>query len=432
MSRAIIAVSLCSILGCSSDPTPDDAATSDVGTADAGVWDEDASRDAGAEDAALIDAALIDVGPADVGPPDAGDNRSDAGPLGTWGEGFSLPPPDGRDSFAQFGGDVAIADDGRRVAVGDIGSAQVSVYEPAGDGWARVDVIDAPASGGSFGWDVDLDADGTTLAVSAPAGRVVFVFERGAIGWGAPTELRLIGSVPAFGPALSLSADGRRLVVGAGSSLPSQGVYVFDRVGDVWSEGLGLTLPAGTVEAGGRVAMDALGLRIVSGDPGRSARVGSAAVYDRTASGWGAPTPLDVPPAAAIFAFDVSISRDGTTTVISDILGTVSAYRLASAGWARETIPPPPAAVNFGSATVVSAEGRTVWSGDVGAGGGAGQVTEHVREAEGWRHASTLPTPAGSRDFGGAIDVSADGRVLVVGDVNGGSGDMGTAYVFRR
>lgn len=428
MSRAIfIAVSLCSILGCSSDPTPDDAAR-----------DEDASRsDAGAEDAALIDAVLIDggpddVGPADVGPPDVGDDRSDAGPLGTWGAGFSLPPPDGRDSFAQFGGEVAIADDGGRVAVGDIGSAQVSVYEPAGDGWARVAVIDAPASGASFGWDIDLDADGTTLAVSAAAGRVVFVFERGATGWGAPTELRLVGSMLAFGSSLALSADGRRLVVGAGSSLPSQGVFVFDRVGDVWSEGLALALPAGTVEAGGRVAMDALGLRIVSGDPGRSVRVGSAAVYDRTASGWGAPTSLDVPPTAGIFAFEVSISRDGTTTVISDLLGTVSAYRSLGAGWARETIPPPPAAVNFGHEMVVSAEGSTVWSGDGSGAGGAGQVTEHVREAEGWRHASSLPTPAGSVDFGSAIDVSADGRVLVVGDVNGGLGDVGTAYVFRR
>jgi len=362
-----------------------------------------------------------------------------------------------------LGGAVAVSRDGNTLVVGAFsettttapgGAVYVFARDVDGVWWLQAhlhplyaDVYD------SFGFSVALSADGNTLAVGAEwessaatgidgdasdntanlAG-AAYVYTRSGGVWSQQAYMKASNTNVGdrFGRTVALSDDGKTLAVGSGgedsaaigvggnqddNSIEGAGaVYVFTRDGsNVWSQQAYIKslVPSMGGEFGGALAVSADGNTLAVGAP------------QETASGTST---------GAVYVF----SRSGTTWLApAYVLGTNTDFY-----------------DRFGTALALSADGNTLAVGAPGQGDGGentGAVYVFTRDTPGgWVQQGYIQASnAESWDlFGGAVALSADGNVLVVGadgddspatGINGDQGnnvdvarDSGAAFLFTR
>lgn len=299
-----------------------------------------------------------------------------------------------------------------------------------------------------FGASVSLSANGRYLAVGAPGYEAsngnsgsVYVFIRHGGTW--QQQALLEASTPqqgdGFGTSLALSAEGDTLAVGApgeGNPLSVGGtVHVFTRGGGSWRLSQGVTASAPDLgdQFGARVALSGDGNTLAVGAPSESGDANTINGPDNN-----------------------NLRRSGAAYVFTRAAGTWTqqAYVKASN---------PDAFDNFGRTLALSTDGQTLAVGAPneasaakGTGGdqqdnsayASGAVYVFSRHQDTWSQQAYVKA-SNTREtawFGGAIALSADGRVMAVGShfessaATGIDGDQdntaadrsGAVYLFAR
>jgi len=381
-------------------------------------------------------------------------------------------------------------------------------------------------SGDFFGAAVALSADGTTLVVGAPGeassatgvngdssdnalpgAGAAYIFSSEGDGWSQEAYVKASrgGTGDAFGTTIALSADGSTLAIGApyeasaahgvdgdetdDSSLDVGAVYVFERIGSVWSQAAYLKASNSDAEdyfgislalsADGRVlAVGAEGEDSSSAEPNSEDTYDSGAVYvfEAGASGWQERDILKAPNAGPgdCFGGSVALGLDGSVLAVGayredsaatgidgdqsdDAAGTAGAvylFRYGASGWQTDaylkgTSADGNAGDQFGAAVSLAADAATLAVGAVGDAAGTGTpyagmayVFEH--DGAGWLEAAALvASNAGPGDeFGYHLQLAADGESLVIGAALEASSSRegsdenapasGAVYRFRR
>jgi hypothetical protein len=318
-----------------------------------------------------------------------------------------LPDAAGNDG----GGGVSL--DGDRLVISahlsDLAATNAGVvytYHRTPDGWvqdARLFASD-PTAGALFGHTHCLRGD--LLVVGAPrqssplfeAG-AAYVYRLGPAGW--QFEAKLVPTNPASGDmfGLGVGLDGDRVVVGAweahrGGCVDAGTVYVFQRVGDTWTQVQELLTPHPTT--GGH-----FGVRLAAKD-GRLL-VGASV---EAVEGHG------VPGAAYVYEWDGSAYTLGARLVAPD-------------GLSNDL---------FGSSVAIDGDLAVVGAElDDNAANASGSAYAFLRRADGWHHAGTL-TAADTSALAmfGAWVATDRGRIVVGAPFHESSSvPTGKAYVFH-
>ena len=265
-----------------------------------------------------------------------------------WVEQAHLTASDGA-ATDYFGSSVAISGD--TVVAGapfdDVGGntdqGSTYVFIRSGTNWsqqAHLNVSDG-AEHDNFGWSVAISGD--TAVVGAPFHDVgtnsaqgsAYVFTRTGTNWTQQAHLTASdgASYDAFGSSVSI--DGDTAVVGAfwdegGVNSTEQGsAYVFTRSGTNWTEQAKLTASDGA-------ATDYFGISVaISGDTavvgawkddvGGNSDQGSAHVFIRVGTIWGAQAKLTASDGAATDSFGVSVAINGDTAVVGAYMDDIGA-----------------------------------------------------------------------------------------------------------
>lgn len=392
------------------------------------------------------------------------------------------------DSLDWFGLNVAINATGTVLAVGasqeggsgllanpDINndspsSGAVYIYRHTGERWILSDYLKASNTGPGdrFGRGLDLSDDGNVLAVgafkedgsgtgvnpasdntSADAG-AVYVYRHENGEWQHPVYIKPHNSSAQslFGFSLALNGSGDVLAVGArredgdgigvnptsaGSASNSGALYIFRRVGAVWTEtdyikssnseagdefGLKVALNgAGDVLVATALLEDGSGTGINPSDDNSAPSSGAAYVYRHDGNSWLEPTYIKANNAQAADEFGISASLDtaGDTLLIS--------ARLEDGGGAG---------VNPTSDELVE---------------NSGAVYIYEYDGSNWQEPLYLKAsnPGANDSFGRSVSLSGDGLSIAAGardedgdgtglnsDDNDNTPDAGAAYIFHN
>lgn len=367
---------------------------------------------------------------------------------------------------------VALSGDGDTLAFSDStfdGIGRVYVWTRSGSTWSSERVIeytDADSdldSSDRFGSSLSLTDNGNTLVIgcfkedqdgSNTGG--VYVFTRSGSTWSFQQRLQ---SNPVIASSefsnqrhgVGISGDGNYIVVGAGSSNKS---HVFNLSGGTWSQQAILTPSGGTPGTNApSVDISQNGDTVIVGVPlsdGEASNAGAAYVFTRSSSTWSQQARLNHSTAAAsdFFGWDVGISNDGNTAIVSayadDISSSTDAgsafiFTRSGSTWTeqKELNQSTVYAESYfghqsrisGDATtaIVSANGYDTGSApyDVG----MVYIYEQGRQ---WSEQQKIQETTFGSNFGHAVSISGD--TVVVGshneDVN--SADGTKAYVYTR
>ncbi len=309
----------------------------------------------------------------------------------------------------------------------------------------------AVADGLTLNESITLDlpfSDALTLSDS-----VIMVLPR----WAQMDRLDASDAVDGDQLGYSVAIDGNTAVAGARYADTAAGTdagsaYVFVRSGSVWTQ-------QGKLEADDAAAGDQFGFSVAvsgdtvivgawQGDSTTSTNSGAAYVFTRSGSTWTQQAKLVASNAAAGDQFGYSVSIDGDTAIVGAPIGDTAvtnsgaAYVFTRSGstWsqqARLEHPTPAGSDQFGSAVDVESDTAVVGArlDDPPAATNAGAAYVFTRSGSTWSLQDTLEASDGaaSDDFGGYAAISGD--TVVIGarldDTAGGSG-AGSAYVFTR
>ncbi len=318
-------------------------------------------------------------------------------------------------------------------------SGAVYVFTRSGSSWSQQAYVKASNTevGDQFGGSVALSDDGNTLAVSAinedssatgvdgdqgynaaTDSGAVYVFARDGGAWNQQAYLKAANTaaLDGFGGSLALAGDGSTLAVGAagedGYALDSGAVHVFTRTGNTWSQ-------QAYLKASNTGSGDNFGHRVaISRDGGTLAA--SAWNEDSSAAGSDG-TQLDdgAADSGAVYVFARSAGN-----------WIQQAYLKASNAEADD---------NFGSSLSMSADGNTLAAGawhessraegaNVAAQndntfGQSGAVYVFTRGASTWSQLAyvKIPQRGAAAWFGRSVALSGNGMTLAVG-ADGGNG----------
>jgi FG-GAP repeat protein len=385
----------------------------------------------------------------------------------------------------QFGNALSLSNDGNLLAVGSIGEASsavgingnqndtsmpgagaVYVFARKGGAWSQQAYVKSSNTGGpvvgyQFGYSLSLSSDGGTLAVgqtsdpsnatgingdekntSAPDAGAVFVFNRNGDTWTQQAYVKPWNTTQRgvlFGYSVGLSGNGDTMAVGTYDENRGRGaVYAFTRKNGKWAQEMRLT--ASNAEQG-----DSLGCSIAISDDGNTI-VSGAFDEDAILSG--------IQPPNAGADDEPSDSSSGAAYVFARKDGKWSQQAYMKAFNTREND-------QFGWALAISRDGNTIAVGshleDSGAKGingdmkdttaeDSGAVYIYTRSGDTWSPAAYVKAPntKPAAEFGIAVALNADGKMLAVGatkensaakGVNGNQKDMsmvnaGAAYVY--
>ena len=385
----------------------------------------------------------------------------------------------------QFGSALSLSSDGNLLAVGSIGEASsatgingnqndnsmpgagaVYVFARKGGAWSQQAYVKSSNTGGpvvgyQFGYSVSLSADGSTLAVgqtsdpsnatgingdqkntSAPDSGAVFVFNRDGDSWAQQAYVKPWNTTQRgvlFGYSVGLSGNGDTMAVGTYDENRGRGaIYAFTRKNGKWAQEMRLT--ASNAEQG-----DSLGCSLAISDDGNTI-VSGAFDEDAILSGIQPPDAggNDEPSDTSTGAAYVFVRKDGKWSQ--------QAYMKAFN--TREND-------QFGWTLAISRDGNTIAVGshleDSGAKGingdmkdttaeDSGAVYVYTRSGDTWNPAAYVKAPntKPAAEFGIAVALNADGKMLAVGatkensaakGVNGNQKDVsmvnaGAAYVY--
>jgi len=393
-----------------------------------------------------------------------------------------------------FGTSVALSDDGNTLAVGAffeenffsgingdqsnngaLNSGAVYVFTRTGDVWSQEAYVKASNTGAGdfFGRTVSLSGDGNTLAVGAVLedsnavgvngdqtnnsfqnSGAVYVFRRDAGVWTQEAYVKSSNTEANddFGRFFSLSGDGGTLVVGApledsnsvgingdqidNSSQNSGAVYVFTRVGGIWSQeaylkasnvgvsdGFGSSLSLsndGSLLAVGARNEDSNSAGI-NGDESNNSSQNSGAVYVFTRVGgvWSQEAYIKAlnPGVDDFFGRSISLSGDGNTLA-------VGAEREDSNATGVDGDQADNSASNSGAVYVFARAGG-VWSQE------AYVKASNTESGDGFGFSVSL-SDDGNKLAVGAPDEDSNTTVINGDEADNSAVDSGAAYVFSK
>ncbi len=315
-------------------------------------------------------------------------------------------------SNEQFGGSVALADDGGTALIGassaTVGSnssqGAAFVYVRAGEVWSQQAELTGSGGGASqhFGANVALSRDGQTAAVTATTGRLLYMYARSGNAWA--EQAKLVPTSPdGYAGPVALSGDGSAALVGYpsfGGGKDGQGAaYGFTRSGASW-----IADPRISFEPS--AAGDELGTSVALSNDGNTALVGAR--YDDVLG-------LDGAGSGYLFVRSGAVWTEQAQLVVSDSVFDGGA----------------------GTAVALSGDGATALLvlDHHGTGGGRA-VAFFVRSGATWSPQGVLPADgASTSDLPGSAALSSDGDIALVGaEVHqvGANISQGAAYVFVR
>lgn len=372
------------------------------------------------------------------------------------------------DSNDNYGNAVAVSNDGSTIAVSAFKesgiandptansaalSGAVYVYRKTNGIWNEVAYLKAPNADDKdeFGYAIALSGDGNTLAVStineassatgidgnqldnlAPASGAVYVYVNGGSSWQSQAYIKSSNSnlVDSFGFSVSLDSDGTTLLVGApGESSSAQSIngdetdntgslsgaaYVFELQNSLWAQTAYLksTNSDKLDSFGYDVALSEDGLTAVVGSPGEDSNTtsvngnemdnssdnsGAAYVFVHNGTTWAQDSYLKASNSDSEdqFGHSVDVNSDGTVIAIG-------AFNEAS-----------DSEIN-GSDSDNSASG-------------AGAAYLFYKSQSGWQqedYIKAVNSDASDR-FGSDVQLSSNGKALVVGSPNESSSSQG-------
>ncbi len=249
------------------------------------------------------------------------------------GETLEGPAEKDRDTIL-FGESVAISADGSRIAVGLPGAGDplnnalkragsVKIFDLInGTTWEESGMIDGEVAGGESGTNVALADDGKRIAISAPSiassgdGYVAIYEEINVGSW------ELVGDIlrggETFGDSLDFSSDGRIVAIGdknsagAGDGAAGTGVVrIFQEVNNTWVQ-MGSDLSGGD-QFGWSIALSGDGHRIVTSTPESKTSTGIIQAFDFNGESWekiGSPVKGETEKES--FGVAIALSGDGS------------------------------------------------------------------------------------------------------------------------
>ncbi|MHC4975773.1 MAG: hypothetical protein ACYTF7_04100 [Planctomycetota bacterium] len=301
---------------------------------------------------------------------------------------------------------------------------------------------------GAAGYSVAVDGDTAVLGspgdgALAGASGSVYVFVRVGGVWS--EEALISPPAPAddaeFG--FDVDIDGDTLIVGApGDELGFGGVYVYTRAGGVWTLEQHVQQSGADKELGDRfgASVSISGDSAIVGAPENStnpsSHVGGAYVFVRSGSVWSEQQKLTPSDASVDTRFGTCVAIDGDTALVGDS-ATDSAYVFTRAGaaWSERTkLVPSGGGLSgdlYGAAVDLDAGTAIVGAPSYGA-HGVGGAFVFVGSGASWSEQQALGASDGEGFDAFGIDVDLDGHIAMIGTDSGVFLDVGKAYAFER
>ncbi len=374
----------------------------------------------------------------------------------------------GNATYDGLGNSVDMSDDGNIIAIGASGRYQsqaysrVVIYEKTPFGVQQIgSEILNPSSGlSAFGAVVKLSANGNLLAVSDPLlynsnYGVVYTYQRIGDNWVEYADPIYGEYGSRTGSDLEFSNDGTILAVGSGGNPGGVSgdqytgyteVYQFDAVASSWVQlGERITGEATSDYSGSAIGLSGDGTVIVIGAYGNDGETtnngshGHVRIFEYENDNWNQMgSDLDGDPAFHVnFGSVVVLSNDGETVMIGDPnsqsqAGSVELYNWNSsnAQWEFEVRlktyqgsgPNNGHRFQFGSAIDMSHDGRVLvigerdWNPPSASNNGWGKVHVYTKDTQEWsKNELVLEGRMRFQYFGGALSLSANGSTLAVG-----------------
>lgn len=321
-------------------------------------------------------------------------------------------------------------------------------YDPFAEPSRLIVDVTAPAQ------KIAMSADGSTMATSIPNSGTVKLFSR--VGNIVTLETTLTRP-SLFGQSIALSASGQTLAVGAIGANSKRGlVYVFEKVGGVWTEQwsyVPAAVPASPFAGnfGSAVALSADGNTMVVGAPYDAQFIGGAYVFSRTGNVW---TQVGGRLQGTGWLGLNPINQGSTTVVLSDdgmrvavfgsddgAKGAVWIFQNQGGAWiqVQKLTPPYPNVTNFGSTSsgAMTSDGRFLFVGATSSINPPSNLSSGCTIAYEWNDVEYIfrqriqPSQALQFvQFGRSLSCNADGSILAIGECDGGALSNGRTRVF--
>lgn len=369
---------------------------------------------------------------------------------------------DDESGTGRLGADAALSADGNTALVGGLGDntnvGAAWVFVRSGSTWSqqgpKLTASDEVATG-SFGVSVALSADGNTALIGGYnddlGSGAAWVFTRTGSTWTQQgpklTPSDSTGPLPVFGITVALSGDGHTALIGAPQDNAHVGAaWVFTRSADAWTQqGPKLTADDASENArfGTRVALSEDGDTALIGGDGDTSENGAAWIFTRSGATWSQQGPKLTPAdntGPAVFGWDVGLSADGNTAIVSGIndnryQGAVWVFTRTGSTWAQQgsklTADDEPEDGSFGLSVALAADGNTALIGGYD-NSRLGWTWAFTRSDETWTQQGPkiyAGDESGGGEFGEAVALSANGHTALIG----GPGDdalKGAAWIF--
>ena len=369
---------------------------------------------------------------------------------------------------------VSLSGDGDTVAFADdvynnIG--RVYVWTRSGSTWSSettIEYTDADSdldATDKFGSSLALTDNGNTLVIgcfkedqdgSNSGG--VYVFTRSGSTWSFQQRLQsnpVINSSEFGGGqhGVGISGDGNYIVVGATGGTSNK-AHVFNLSGSTWSQQSILTPSGGTPGTSAPVVdISQSGDTVIVGNPlsdGQGSNAGAAYVFTRSGSTWSQQAILNHSTAAAndYFGWDVGISNDGNTAIVSayadDISSSTdagSAFMFTRSGstWTQQkelnqsTVY---AESYFGNQSRISGDASTAIVGansyDTGSAPYDVGMVYIYEQSRAWSEEQKIQETTFGSNFGHAVSISGDTALIGSHNEDVNSPDGTKAYVYTR
>lgn len=340
----------------------------------------------------------------------------------------------------RFGAAVALSADGSRLAIGAPGASDGrgavhlgTIVGTAPTNGAILSVANGPP-GTRLGESVAISGNGSIVLSGAPGedrqrGAAYLFTSDGAASW---SQQRLQATAGAFGDRfgsdVALTTQGTGLaVVGAPFADERRGtVIVFSRVTGTWTERAALRRPGGVADdrLGSDVAVSSVGPRILAGAEGVLGNRGAAFVFTpvstKDIANWASQQLGATGGANERFGAAVALSGDGSSALVaatgtSSSSGSVTSFRRATTGFARDDVLLPPGGDVrglFGMAVAVTPDGGTVVIGAPGTAVKRGAVYTFDRVGATWIQKAMIPGIYQGGGLGFDVAVAPDGNTV--------------------
>jgi hypothetical protein len=354
-----------------------------------------------------------------------------------------------------FGGSVAISADGSTALIRGAssgGASEVFAYTRTPTGWVYQGKLVGSEQVGDayFGASIALSSNGNTAIVGGYGDDdergAVWIFTRTASTWKQQGP-KLTGEGEGareekgrFGASVAVSSDGNTAIVGASNSGGGEGVWVFIRSGETWTQQGTKLRPGGTgaegeSDFGASVALSADGNTALIGAPEAQGGRGGAWMLTRSGSEWKQQgeelTGSEELGTGSRFGASVALSADGNTALIGgpqdgdgyrnfiNEIGAAWVFQRTGESWSQQGAKltggeEERGEARFGESVALSGDGNTALIGGSTFSFGEGQVWEFKRSDATWAQAGAKIAGADFSSFGAQISIAAEAGDAII------------------